>query len=461
MKRLVALYGRTPMGEGTPLTESLTSFVGRLATARHLTSTAVFDRLVRPQLPEGMVCETARLSRFLASGAAVYDGLGRHAEAVAGALNRLTGLDTLSLHTLLSWRPLISSMRNGALRYDQKRWCASCLAEWRAKGLEFWEPLLWRVALVCRCLVHRTPFSEVCPKCRAPQGLLQQIVPFGDCRRCGHHLEVDDQRVPAGLVANLESEEARREWWTSVEVGRLLAFQSTMSTHASNENFPVMLKRYTSQVNHGSFRGLVQFLGADRLSVVNWLRAKSLPSLESFLRTCLRLGADPLHIAIFPHVEPPGECYYPRQEAPSSWPPFRRGIQRSLCGRRGPVFWDQVTEALSAMLADPEAGRLSATKTARALGIMTQTLRKRFPIEFAQIQKLHETYQKREDERLSTQRRDRLRAAVGEYAQEQEGVYPSQERVFRRARLSRKFQSVPEYKQTWLNALQEHAITPR
>ena len=30
---------------------------------------------------------------------------------------------------------------------------------------------------------------------------------------------------------------------------------------------------------------------------------------------------------------------------------------------------------------------------------MTQTLRKRFPIEFAQIQKRHETYQKREDER--------------------------------------------------------------
>ena len=91
MKRLVALYGRAPMGEGTPLTESLTSFVGRLATARHLTSTDVFDRLVRPRLPEGMVCETARLSRFLASGAAVYDGLGKHAEAVAGALNRLTG----------------------------------------------------------------------------------------------------------------------------------------------------------------------------------------------------------------------------------------------------------------------------------------------------------------------------------------------------------------------------------
>ena len=51
MKRLVALYGRTPMGEGTPLTESLTSFVGRLATARHLTSTAVFDALSVPNCP--------------------------------------------------------------------------------------------------------------------------------------------------------------------------------------------------------------------------------------------------------------------------------------------------------------------------------------------------------------------------------------------------------------------------
>ena len=59
---------------------------------------------------------------------------------------------------------------------------------------------------------------------------------------------------------------------------------------------------------------------------------------------------------------------------------------------------------------------------------MTQTLRKRFPIEFAQIQKLHETYQKREDERLLTQRRDRLRAAVGEYVQEE--VYPRRKESF-------------------------------
>ena len=459
MKRLAPLYGRTPMGEGTPWTESLTSFVGRLARARHLTSTAVFDGLVRPRVPEGMMRKPARLSRFLASGAVVYDGLGRHAEALVGAVSSLTGLENLSSHTLLPWRPLLSGKRNGALRYGQKRWCAPCLAEWRAEGLELWEPLLWRIALVNRCPVHRAPFSEVCPKCQAPQGLLVQTVPFGTCRSCKHGLEAGAKRFPAGPAPELESEAARREWWIAVEVGRLLAFQSAVSSFASSDNFSMMLKGYASRVNHGSTRNLVRFLGADRLTVVNWLHGRSLPTLDSFLRACLRLGADPLQVAIFPHMPPPRSCHYPRDKAPASWPPFSRGTRGSSCGPHGPAFWSKVTEALSGMLADPKTAHLSATQTAKALGIRTETLRRRYPREFSRIQERYGNYLQGERRRAFRERCRRIREAVRDCVHEE--VYPSQEGVFRRARVSRTFQSLPEYKEAWFSALQEQGITPR
>ena len=90
MKPRVPLYGCLPYGVGTPLVESLTGFVNRLAVARHLPCSAVFDRLVRPLVPRGVVPESHQLTRFFATGVIAYDGLGPSAEAFVAALTRLT-----------------------------------------------------------------------------------------------------------------------------------------------------------------------------------------------------------------------------------------------------------------------------------------------------------------------------------------------------------------------------------
>ena len=459
MKQLVPLYGRVPLGVGTPLTESLTSFIGRLAISRHLTSSSVFNHLIGPLVPGYRVREDSGFPKLPGSSGAVCDGLGKPAEDAVGALTILTGLENLSLHTLLPWRPFISSMYSLALRYKQKRWCASCLAEWRAGGLEFWEPLLWRVKMVSRCPVHCTPFSEACPRCESSQGLLQEVVPFGICRRCGRYLEVGDQWARNGSEALPESEEARREWWLSVEVGRMLAFQSTVFAFANPEGFPLTLKRSASLSGSGSIRGLVRFLGVSPYSVKHWLRGKHLPSLESFLLVCMRLDVDPLHVAILPRREPRGECAYPKGEARPRWPRINRGVHRSCNGPRNPEFWDEVTEALSGMLSEPEAGRHSATRVASMLGIANHTLKARYPVEQARILKLHAAYRKRERVQMFAQRRGNIRAAVDEYVLE--GVYPSQERVFLRAGLPKSLPLIPAYKQVWLDALYEYGLAPR
>ena len=118
----------SPCAVGTPLVESLTGFVSRLAVARHLPSSAIFDRLVRPLVREGVVQQSLQLTSFLASGAVTYDGLGPSAEELVGALSRLTGLPRLSHLTLLPWRGFLS-VRSGALRWRRpKRWCCRCLA---------------------------------------------------------------------------------------------------------------------------------------------------------------------------------------------------------------------------------------------------------------------------------------------------------------------------------------------
>ncbi len=230
MKRLVPLYGRAPLGTGTPLVESLTGFIGRLAVARHLAAPVIFDRLIRPLVSKGVVRDSLRLSAYLASDSVVYDGLGKPAEEVAGALTHLTGLEGLSLHTLLPWRLLLPATRNGAMRWGRKRWCASCFAAWRAQGKEFWEPLLWRMKPVRRCPVHRVPFSETCPKCGAPQGLVQEIALLGTCRRCGPAVW---EQVGQGLAAVLAGPEPGRLSATEVAASLGIALSTLKKRYPS------------------------------------------------------------------------------------------------------------------------------------------------------------------------------------------------------------------------------------
>ena len=59
---------------------------------------------------------------------------------------------------------------------------------------------------------------------------------------------------------------------------------------------------------------------------------------------------------------------------------------------------------------------------------------------------------------LFEMRRSDLRDAVACCVEE--GVYPSQQRVFEHAGLARTFRRVPRYIQVWLDALREHGIRP-
>ena len=458
MKDFKPLYGRVPLGVGTPFVESLTSFMGRLAMARHLTLGSVFKHLIGPIMPRNAVREDVRSSRPATIGGITCDGLGKPAEDVTTALTNLTGLENLSLHTMLPWRPLISSTNSRTLRYGQKRWCALCLAQWRARGSEFWEPLLWRMTMVRRCPTHRTPFSDVCPRCESSQGLLQEMIPFGNCRKCGHYLEMGDPWTRTGSEPCLEEEEARREWWMSVEVGRLLAFQGTVSAYANPEGFPLMLKKSASSEGYGSIQDLARFLGVAGCVAKDWMAGHHLPTFESFVLVCMRLGVDPLHVAIFPRREARGECAYPKGEIRPWWPQINRQLPCSFSGRRGPEFWNNVTKGLSRMLSGPEVGRLSVTRAAKTLGINSETLKKRYPDKYARLLQFHAAYCKREKARTFAQRRDKMRAAVDAYVDE--GVHPTQERVFRRAGVPINLTMLPEYRQIWLDALFMHGLAP-
>ena len=453
MKPRVPLYGCSPCAVGTPLVESLTGFVGRLAVARQLPSSAIFEHLVRPLVPEGVVRENLHLTGFLASGAVAYDGLAPPAQALVGALTRLTGLPDLSYLTLLPWSGFLPK-NNGALRWRRpKRWCCRCLADWRRDGTEFWEPLLWRVSAVQRCPVHRIPFSEYCPRCRAGQGVVSEIVPFGYCRSCGHALEADDPRRRDSSASELLGHQALWEWWTSVAVGRMLASQRLLSRSGNPRGFSEFLRR---SLGGSAAEPLARYLNVGPYSIRVWMKGKRSPRLDFFLAVSMRLGADPLQIAVSPSPVPVPHDRLPWIDARPPWPLLRSHRQRPY--RRDPEHFRGLALALGRLLNESGSESLSVTAVAELLRTTRFTLMTHFPLEYARIAARHDVYRaKRRDGVFALRCRD-LRAAVS--ACVSEGRYPSKQRAFEAAGLSRTFERVPQYVQVWRDALREHGIQP-
>ena len=302
-KQLVPLYGVVPAGVGTPLVESLTGFVCRLAVARHLSAWSIFKRLVCPLVPRELLEREDGASYweqgFFGGTGVTWDGNGEHVKALVDALAELSCLDHLSSHTLLPLKELLPAEKGGVTyRIHGKRWCARCVAGWRRKEMPLWEPLLWRISFVKRCPIHGNLLSGFCGTCKKPQGVVCDRVPFGYCRECGSHLEIGDplvatrgRPVPAA---------GRWEWVLSRAVGKLLASQDLLEAFASHRGFVHLLNSLRNHPQLGSSHSVGRYVRSTRQSVEKWLEGEKRPGLFTFLRICIRVGIDPVAVATYP-----------------------------------------------------------------------------------------------------------------------------------------------------------------
>lgn len=443
------------MGAGTPFTESMTSFVGRLAIRRHLIPSSICGRLVRPLVPEGLRPESFWRGGLCWQNSVALDGHYEITEALVGALSELTRIDDLSLHTLLPWRRLITRQHSGALYWGQRRWCASCLAESRERDVDLWEPLLWRVALVKRCPVHRAPLSRVCPGCKATQGFMPGVVPIGTCRKCGRYLEIGD-RSRTKSAKRLASSVDDWEWQVSKVVGRLLASQNEMAANASPQGFLSLLRSLQCRPDVPSLLGLSRYLGVNPVGLKAWLQGERLWAFEPFIRACMRVRADPLAVAVFPHrrffvaeelEEDSFSASYGRQVSGN-------GLKRSSCRRWGKSEWERFEEKLGRVLAVLGTEGFSIKTISKYLGISPSTFQRRYPKEYRKIKVGRGRFIKRRAEQRPVEAEKAMRAAFQELIDE--GEHPRQDKVFERAGLNPLYAMSELYGPIWRKIRREY-----
>ena len=180
-----AVYHLKPINVDSPLIESFISYVSRLAQAHCLTLGRFLVITVAPQLGDRALSSLGVWS----SRGHELNGIGRFAERCVHAMEQLTKHQNLQGLTLLPWRNFLS-MR-GLLR-KTRAWCQVCFDDWRRRGLEIYQPLLWACEDVTFCGIHNARLMHRCPNpfCHDVMSAFDNRFRPGFCTECGDGLAV-------------------------------------------------------------------------------------------------------------------------------------------------------------------------------------------------------------------------------------------------------------------------------
>lgn len=180
------LFYLEPVGVGTPYTESLSSYLNRLAQEHCLTSQKLIMGEIAPLILTGedkSELLQKSVSHLLGNsdGKPAINGMRQMTDQLVTVLEQLTLRQNLRFLTLLSWKGMISD--RGLFR-NYRAWCPCCLEAWKQDKKTIYEPLLWSFKDVEVCLSHQQRLIDECPHCKSRLPVFARISPPGFCSRC-------------------------------------------------------------------------------------------------------------------------------------------------------------------------------------------------------------------------------------------------------------------------------------
>jgi len=290
------LYYLEPIGIGTPMVESLTSYVSRLANTHSvLLRTLVTDEIL-PNLNRTHLYQEGRpvydhLTTFwkrsaLLNGTCPTASNWVHTIEQLTQRNDLRFLTMLTFANVLSWRELIR---------PTQAWCPLCYNEWRKTGQVIYQPLIWQLSVIDNCPQHQTPLHLHCPykDCGRPLPPLAPRFQPGYCTYCNRWLGMPLQSEACQAISGDEW-----EWqiWVEQTVGELLAAAPGLLSIPSQEMFSTIISTHVNGAMEGNYSEFARRVRFHRRTVWEWAQGLQIPRLDALLQICSYFGTTPVHL---------------------------------------------------------------------------------------------------------------------------------------------------------------------
>lgn len=282
-----------PIGIGTPMVESLVSYIYRLAMAHCWTLNTLFEFEILPLLNIPNIRRRKRSQHMAASvlGKAQrwferINGASETTAKLTAAIECLTLRDDISFLSFLPWCNIFSP-ENLTRKY--KAWCPDCYSEWRASGNLIYEPLLWTVHAVQICVRHQIYLTHLCPNCNENlQWLSARSFP-GYCSKCSGWLGVSGNNS-GKQGALLKGSKLESHSWIANNVGQLLAASSNQRRKSTQENVVRSLSICIENICKGIPNRFAKIIGKPKSTLWGWTHHKTKLSLIDLLRICYCTG---------------------------------------------------------------------------------------------------------------------------------------------------------------------------
>ncbi|MEH7387805.1 TniQ family protein [Bacillus sp. JJ1521] len=278
MERSV-LYNIKPIGMGTPLVESLTSYITRLAEAHCVLTGDLISKIYAPLLnKEYLLRISNRGGNGFFDSAIGINGLGKLAYEFTELTNSFTGRTDISCTTLQNWSSILP---NRGLFKKTKSWCPDCFEELRVNEEVIYEPLIWNIQMVNYCIKHRTKLVNLCENCKRTVPVISRKSIPGFCSRCGNWLGTNSSK-------NEGIKEDVNEFFTDISyIGELL---SKNELDLSNTNLTESINFYVNNFFEKSLSKTAQYFNIPKTTFRMWVSGENLPSLNYLVRMCKVLG---------------------------------------------------------------------------------------------------------------------------------------------------------------------------
>ncbi|BAU65486.1 hypothetical protein STA3757_28730 [Stanieria sp. NIES-3757] len=188
------LYSLESIAVGTPYTESLSSYLNRLAQEHCVTPQKLIMGEIAPTIlgdkyaPEIFSKNVSSLFGNSDAKPAI-NGMREMTRSLVDALEKLTLRQDLRFLSCVTWKGIISD--RGLFR-QYKAWCPLCFETWRQARKLIYEPLLWSFREVDFCPEHQCELCDRCPHCDSFQKAISDFSVPGYCSRCRHWLGKSD-----------------------------------------------------------------------------------------------------------------------------------------------------------------------------------------------------------------------------------------------------------------------------